>query len=171
MFFQNSNCLIQNVTLGDTAEIKARPRLGEFGGALFSVQLESAKAYCLQGLIERVLRWKPLDPTRLAPKLNRSPCGHIECTTCQHCQCLSAVEHAEQLRTDRNRLTATSQVRQLIQLAVRLVIAHDLVEHSDPVERRLCRPLGLRFILRMDDDPKRHPHQRPRKFVALRLAS
>ncbi len=56
MFTQNRNRLIQSVALGDATEVKARPRLGKFDGAIFSVQLESTKADCLQGLIECVLR-------------------------------------------------------------------------------------------------------------------
>ena len=50
MFIQNSNRLIQSVALADATEVKARPRLGKFDGAIFSVQFESTKADCFRAL-------------------------------------------------------------------------------------------------------------------------
>ena len=38
MFFQNRQRLVQRVTLGDATEVEARPRLGEFGGAIFRIE-------------------------------------------------------------------------------------------------------------------------------------
>ncbi len=156
--------LVDRIPLRDPAQIKPHVGRKQSHRMMRPVQPHKLVAHRPPGPRQsHRVRHQPRPP-RLAPKVHVRPHRHVERPVASLGQFLRAMQHGPQVRTYAHFQPLPRRPRQPAQLAVRIVIAHDVVERPDSFERRRRCQISSCTICRIQNHSERHPHLRAKVF-------